>query len=187
MIVGIGKHPKKHLDFLREYFKNNPNIIIYPRFFDDKKSLISRNYRGYIRRIIMSRNVVRLAVWPDYMHQIPKALESLNNITWIYPLHEIKEISFVLKLAEHFDIFLAFPNRSDLRDYGLDRFLDLVKEYSFRSWLLGLKPKFVKYVRLFNGTDVTPMSIRGLGFKDFKKPSFLLEYARFIESLVNMS
>jgi len=42
MIIGIGEHPKKQLDFLREYFKNESRVFIYPNFFDDKSSLITK-------------------------------------------------------------------------------------------------------------------------------------------------
>jgi len=190
MIIGLGEHPRRVLKMLREYFKNNPNIIIYPEFFDDLRKLVSGNYRSYIRKLIKIRNIVKIAVWPDYLHRIPPPFTTLTHIIWIYPLHHMSELSFVLKLSDKFNLFLGFPNRDELRDYGLTRFITVAEEYSLKTWLLGLKPKFIKpkfirHIRLFDGTDVTPISFPQLGlFKNFMNPSLIRKYVDLINSLL---
>jgi len=187
MIVGIGEHPRKQLEFLRAYFKDNPKVFVFPQFFDDKSALVTRKHRVYIKKLLLYRNKIRIAVWPDYMHSVPDVFLALEDIIWIYPLHEMEEISFVLRISDRFTIFLGFPNRPELRNYGLSRFISIAKEYSFRTWLLGLKSRYMRHLRLFDGCDVTPASSKKFRYKNLLNFNMLEEYARFIESLVNMS
>ena len=115
-----------------------------------------------------------------FLKQFPDLLDVANT----FPLHKISEISFVLKLSDRFNIYLGFPNRPELRDYGISRFINIAKEYSLKTWLLGLKPKFIRYIHLFDGCDVTPVSLIGVGFRNLMDSTLLEKYAKFISSLL---
>lgn len=88
----------------------------------------------------------------------------------------------MLRLSDVVELYLGFPNRSELRDYSLTRFLEVAREYGFRTWLLGLKPRFMKYVSLFDATDVSPISFN-MFLRDLKRKENLSEYVRRIKEL----
>ncbi len=154
-VIAFGENPSHILSLLRSMI-DDVRILVYPEFFDSKRLLLNRNYRAYICRLIEQRDRIIVAVWPDYYHSLlPRALE---HIVFVYPLHSIRELDFVLKVSDHFDIMLGFPNKPELRDYTLESFLDAARTYGFRTWLLGLKRRFTKHLHNFYGTDVTPSS-----------------------------
>ena len=184
MKIGIGKLPKHVLTLLRQTI-DKPNVYIYPEFFDDKKALIGKKYKQYYLRLLKRVNEIRIALWPDYLYEDAYNLARFD-FTWIFPLHSLNEIPRVLKLSDKMEIWLGFPNDKALRDYTLSAFLEQARKYGFKTWLLGLKPKFMKYLHLFNGVDVTTLSVRGKQYANLKNPKFFQEYISFILKIADI-
>ncbi|RLE93328.1 MAG: hypothetical protein DRN04_07565 [Thermoprotei archaeon] len=180
MKVGLGEHPRFVLRVLEERLRGY-DVIIYPSFFDDKSLLMGGEYRKYFRKLLRLRKRVKIAVYPDYFYRIPSFVKCLDVI-WIYPLHSLSELGFVLRLSDVVELYLGFPNRSELRDYSLTRFLEVARTYGFKTWLLGLKPCFRKYVCVFDATDVSPISFN-MFLSDLKKEKNLEKYIREIVEL----
>jgi len=184
MIVGIGNHPKFILDVLQEVIAH-PDILIYPEFFDCKKLLIQRKYKSYYFKLLKFRDEIEVAVWPDYLYHDKYNLKRFN-FKFIFPLHSLSEIDFILKLSDKVDLMLGFPNKPELRDYNLRSFIEIAEKYGLEKWLLGLKTRLMKYLHLFDGTDVTTLSFPGVKFANLKNTKLLQKYVMFIENLSNI-
>ncbi|RLG82984.1 MAG: hypothetical protein DRO39_08920, partial [Thermoprotei archaeon] len=89
MIVGVGMVPSKLLEQLRRLV-DDPRILLYPEFFDDKKSLLQLKRVKYIEKLLAVKNRVVVALWPDYLYDDPYGLCSLDVI-WVFPIHSIEE------------------------------------------------------------------------------------------------
>jgi len=127
---------------------------VYPEFFDNKNLLLRRKWTRYIKELHKKRNVVKVAVWPDYCYQ--SWIKNALNVTWVFPLHRMGELDFVLKIEPD---FIAMPQSEPLRDYGISWFVSTAREYGFKTWLLGLHSKLVRYLPLFDATDITTLSL----------------------------
>jgi len=183
MIVGLGEHPKFLLDKLRDFI-DLPNVLIYPEFYDDMQSLIRRKWSKYINDLVRMRDIVIIALWPDYYYRLNSVLADLP-IIYIFPLHSLHELEFVLKLSDKVDMFIGYASNPKYRNYSLREFLNLSKTYGLSTWYLGANSRELKQALQygFDGVDITPIAFPRLGFKDFRKPGFVEKYAEFIKYL----
>jgi len=171
VIVAFGSGPPRLLDELRKYL-DRIDTLVYPEFFDAKKFLVNREWSRYAHEVMTSiaRGTTVIAVFPDYCYDRCLAVlrPVLDRAVWVYPLHSKNELGWVLTRFDNAvpEWFLGFPNRPELRDFDMEWFLDAAKRYGLRTWLMGLKPRFAKYIRLIDGCDVTTLSIPGWGYRD---------------------
>jgi hypothetical protein len=129
--IAIGKNPFYKL--LSQDFKGK--LIIYPEFYDNMKLLIKRKYENYIKQLWKHYKVIKFAVYPDYIQKIFVLPE---NITYIYPLHSLKELVFVEKLKRKYNIIIGYCSNYKYRDYTLHQFLKRINE---PKWYLGISSK----------------------------------------------
>jgi hypothetical protein len=80
-------------------------------------------------------------------------------VKWVFPLHSKSELGFALRVAD----FVGFPNREELRDYSLSWFSSQRETYGFRAWLLGLKPRYLRALPVFEACDLTAASVPSRG------------------------
>lgn len=165
-IIAVGDQPlKKFWRYIREKYK----LIdyIYPEFFDAKKELIiQKDYRSYLRKLMKKKSEVYIAIWPDHYYDLGCKSTIFKGIRIVFPMHYKRELDFVLKLDPD---FVGMPNESRLRDYSIYWFIEQVKkQYGFKIWLLGYKPKFRYYIYHFDATDITGVSFRGITFDKLK-------------------
>ncbi len=158
MIVAYSNGPKRLLLRLREH-EYPPNILIYPEFFDDKRSLIKRNYSNYFRKIKRWERNIIVALWPDYYYASWPC--KWSDIMWIFPLHSKDE----LERIPHCITFIGYASQPSLRDYSLEWFMDNVPR---PWWYLGANSREIyEAIRYrFDGMDVHSLSIPGWGFTD---------------------
>ena len=157
MLIAAGDGHSRWLKVMRLLQRKGLVDLVYPEFFDDKDLLIARKWNAYVRRLRRYADVVKVAVWPDYCYDA--RLRGRFSVEWVFPLHRRSELDFALKVAD----YVGFPNRDDLRDYGLAWFFERKRVYGFRAWLLGVKPRHAESGVLwrFEACDVTGASLRG--------------------------
>ena len=188
MLIGIGNAHSKTLELLRLRFATYQNVYVYPEFFDAKlKLVLERNYVTYIMQLYRNRDSIVLAVYPDWYHKLYVA--KLVDCVWIYPLHSLDEIDFVLRLSDVAEVMLGFPSsdRIDnivLRDYTLQQFIDVAKMYGFRTWWLGAnKTELRKAMRYnFDGVDITERTCNM--FVD-ARPWHSIRFVKCVEKIVS--
>ena len=184
MIVGLGREHSVVRRAFSELFVSDPNVYMYPEFFDDKRRLLRRDYRGYLKSLFNHSDRVFIALYPDYMYEGWRPLTSLSCV-FIYPLHRKEEVDFVLKLDSHLELVLGYASDPRHRDYSLSWFLDVARRYGFKTWYLGLESSNIKYLHAFWGVDVTPMSAPGFKFKDYRR-FFTRGYVDFIRYIASL-
>ncbi len=182
MYIGVGRLSSRTLSLLRELEKKYSNLIVYPRFFDSKGSLLSgRGLAEYIYAIQQNIDKIEIALWPDFYYS-----ENLKNypIRWIFPLHSTKELDFVLKIEP---AFIGYPSQQIfknklLRDYSLAWFLSVAKNYDFKIWYLGANRTELKQAITFSfdGADITA---RTCGYL-YDSRHNALEVAKCIEEII---
>jgi hypothetical protein len=66
----------------------------YPLFYDAKGDLLTSKlaYIGYLRKLQVKRNEVRIAVYPDYVlpHKARVNLSPLKSIEFVVPIHSLE-------------------------------------------------------------------------------------------------
>ena len=179
MLVAAGDGYSRWLNIMRELKRKGLVDLVYPEFFDDKDSLIAKQWSTYIRRLRRYADAVKVAVWPDYCYD-PRLRERFS-VEWVFPLHSKKELGFALKVAS----YVAFPNRDDLRDYSIAWFLEQKQAYGFRAWLLGVKPRFIENGTLtrFDACDLTTMSLPGYRFLKWSNLKNLEVWESFVRQI----
>ena len=175
MIVGVGMVPSKLLEQLRRLV-DDPRILLYPEFFDDKKSLLQLKRVKYIEKLLAVKNRVVVALWPDYLYDDPYGLCSLDVI-WVFPIHSIEEFE---RLPRCIDV-VGYTG-----DTSLAMFVRFAKELGLDMWWLGAcKKEIVMATGLgFWGVDVntgsTGLPYKVIGSKDFPKI-----FADFLKRVAN--
>jgi hypothetical protein len=154
--------------------------LVYPEFFDDKNLLVARRWSAYLRKLRRLEGEVRVAVWPDYCYD--ERLKTRFSVEWVFPLHHRSELGFALKVAD----YVAFPNRDDLRDYGIAWFLEQKLRYGFKAWLLGLKPRHLSVLHLFDACDISGASLRGFMGKGWKNMNDVEVWEGFVRQIKTM-
>lgn len=159
MIIGIGKSPLA--DFLNKCF-NYDNVYAYPRFFDEKKLLLSSKtgYISYLKKLVRIHPHVKVALWPDYIPYKTAAkivnLDLLRNITFVVPVHDLKDIQIGEELeAQGFRVFYGYASDARYRNYEIMEFLEAVDG---KKWYLGVSTKRELHEALlfsFDGMDIT--------------------------------
>ena len=153
MIVAAGYGHSHWMKLMRKLKEEGLLDLVYPEFFDDKKLLIEKRWTAYLRKLRRIEDKVKVAVWPDYC--LDHRIRGKFQLEWVFPLHSKRELDFALKVAD----YIGFPNRDDLRDYTLTWFAEQRRSYGVKTWLLGLKPRYLKAISLFNACDVTTFSL----------------------------
>jgi len=154
IIIAVGSGPPMWLQLALELQGRGLVDYVYPEFFDDKDLLIKRKWGQYVRRLHEKRNTVKIAVWPDYCYEV--WLKKAFSVAWVFPLHRKSELDFALRIDVD---FIGMPQSKLLRDYSVQWFADVAREQGFRTWLLGLHRSLYRYLPLFNGTDITTLSL----------------------------
>jgi hypothetical protein len=176
MLVAAGDGYSRWLNIMRELKQRGLVDLVYPEFFDDKNLLIAKRWSAYLRRLRRVESEVKVAVWPDYCYD--ERLKARFNVEWVFPLHRRSELGFALKVAD----YIAFPNRPELRDYSLGWFLEQKQAYGFRAWLLGLKPRHLCVLHLFDACDITGASLRGF-YEGWKRMSDAEVWENFVRQI----
>jgi hypothetical protein len=179
MLVAAGSGYSRWLNIMRLLREKGLVDLVYPEFFDDKDSLIAKQWNTYIRRLRRHADAVKVAVWPDYCYD--SRSRDRFSVEWVFPLHRRSELDFALKVAD----YVAFPNRDDLRDYGIAWFLGQKQAYGFRAWLLGVKPRHIENGVLirFDACDVTGASLRGFMGKGWKNMNDVEVWESFVRQI----
>jgi hypothetical protein len=176
MLVAAGSAYSRWLNIMRELKRKGLVDLVYPEFFDDKDSLIAKQWSTYIRRLRRHADVVKVAVWPDYCYDA--RLRGRFSVEWVFPLHHRSELDFALNVAD----YVAFPNRDDLRDYTLGWFLEQKRAYGFKAWLLGLKPRYICKLHVFDACDLTAVSLPGYRYSKWHEIP-LEVWERFVQRI----
>jgi len=179
MLVAAGDGYPRWLNIMRLLKKKGLVDLVYPEFFDDKDSLVAKQWSTYIRRLRRYADRVEVAVWPDYCYD--SRIRERFSVEWVFPLHSKQELDFALKVGD----YIAFPNRDDLRDYTLSWFAEQKRTYGFKTWLLGLKPRYLNVLQHFAACDLTTMSLPGYHFQKwsyFKNPEVWEGFVRRIKA-----
>jgi hypothetical protein len=165
MLVAAGNGYSRWLNIMRELRRRGLVDLVYPEFFDDKDSLIARRWSAYMRKLRRHADAIKVAVWPDYCYDA--RLRGRFSVEWVFPLHSKRELDFALQVAD----YVAFPNRDDLRDYGIAWFVEQKRAYGFKAWLLGLKPRYLKssVLQHFDACDITGASMKGFLGEGWKR------------------
>jgi hypothetical protein len=182
MLVAAGDGYSRWLNIMRLLREKGLVDLVYPEFFDDKDSLIAKRWRAYLRKLRQVESEVKVAVWPDYCYD--ERLKARFSVEWVFPLHSKKELDFALKVAD----YVAFPNRDDLRDYGLVWFLEQKRRYGFKVWLLGLKPRYLKIgvLQHFEACDITGASLKGFLSGGWKNMNDVEVWESFVRQIKTM-
>jgi len=109
--------------------------LTFPEFLDNfyvrYKYACFKQFYAYLLKY---KDIVEFAVYPDYRYDLHLLLKSFSFINWLFPLHKKAELDFVLK---HDFTWVAMPYRKAWRDYSFQEFLEITKQYSLKSWILG--------------------------------------------------
>jgi len=182
MLVAAGDGHSRWLKVMRLLRQKGLVDLVYPEFFDDKDLLVAKRWGAYLRKLRRMGREVKVAVWPDYCYD--ERLKTRFNVEWVFPLHHRNELGFALKVAD----YIGFPNRDDLRDYGIAWFIEQKRRYGFRAWLLGLKPRYlrVNVLQHFDACDITGASLRGFLGKGWKNMNDVETWESFVRQIKAM-
>ena len=182
MLVAAGSGYSRWLNIMRLLQQRGLVDLVYPEFFDDKDLLVARRWSAYLRKLRRLENEVKVTVWPDYCYD--ERLRDRFNVEWVFPLHSKKELGFALKVAD----YIGFPNRDDLRDYGIAWFIEQKRRYGFKAWLLGLKPRYLRggVLQYFDACDLTGMSLPGYCFSKWSNLKNLETWEGFVRQIKAM-
>ena len=179
-IIGMGNSPIANflstIDFSITY--------IYPKFFDDKKSLIERNYNAYIKKVWQNKDKIKIALYPDYVYfklPLPK------DIQYIIPCHDLPKDRELYKrlVSEGFDVWLGFASNKKYRNYTVTEFLELAKGLNAKTWYLGVSTKRELNEVLVNGFDGFDFTTMLFGrFSQIKDREFVVKKIRELENTV---
>ncbi|MEJ2779367.1 hypothetical protein WIW89_00195 [Stygiolobus sp. CP850M] len=161
MIVGIGKGPLSYFvwKYMSEYVCNP--LYPYPLFYDAKGDLLTSKlaYIGYLRKLQVKRNEVRIAVYPDYVlpHKARVNLSPLKSIEFVVPIHSLENDMVIVEELKSlgFKVYYGYASDSRYRSYTLNDFLKAVKG---RKWYLGVSTRHELEEALrydFDGVDIT--------------------------------
>ena len=191
MIVGFGSAPPQLLERLRLYV-DDPRVLIYPEFFDAKRELIEKRYARYVEKVLAYRHRIVIALWPDYCHAECAArfgLHSMTDIVWVFPLHHMWEINFVLGFMDRvFDtFFVGYASQQSLRDYTIHQFIDACRAHGLPMWYLGANSReiYEAVLNRFDGVDVTTLSIPGWSYRDNLRPEAPKVISEWLRALAN--
>jgi hypothetical protein len=179
MIIGIGKGPLSYFvwKYMSEYVCNP--LYPYPLFYDAKGDLLTSKlaYIGYLRKLQVKRNEVRIAVYPDYVlpHKARVNLSPLKSIEFVVPIHSLENDMIIVEELKSlgFKVYYGYASDSRYRSYTLNDFLKAVKG---RKWYLGVSTRHELEEALrydFDGIDITGY-VLGRN-KDRKNSSLLKE------------
>mgnify|MGYP001772664819 FL=1 len=160
--------------YFQKKFVNDAEIsslyIIYPRFFDNKKKLIKRDYKSYIYDVWRLRNVIEYAIYPDYVRE---ELPLPGHIKYIYVIHELeKDTKAFFTLNGKFKLIAGYASDERYRDYTLQEFLRTFRDAE--KWYLGISTKWElreAVLSRFNYGDITTMLLGS--FKDLKDYNYV--------------
>jgi len=164
MILAIGR-----TFFTEKLMKDkdlNQLYVIYPRFFDDKKSLLSsKGYGNYLAKLWNLRNTIEIAVYPDnvtYQLSVPPSLR------YIYVIHELKrDKESFFRLRNNLNLIAGYASDQKYRDYSLDQFLDTFREVD--KWYLGISTKHELREAVENNFEYGDITLMAIGsFKDLR-------------------
>lgn len=180
MIVGVGRLPGFLLDELRGLV-DDPRVLIYPEFFDDKKALVNRRYARYVERLLEERRRVVVALWPDYLYEDRYGLCSLD-VVWVFPIHSLEEFG---RLPRCIDV-VGYAADPRYRDYALTSFVGYAKQLGYDMWWLGASRREIGVATTlgFWGLDVNTGST-GLSFREIRSPRFPMAFASFLKRVAN--
>ena len=133
-------------------------LLVYPEFFDNASLLLDGGTDLYLRELEKLGDRVLIAVWPDYCYSFYPLHIVRSDYIWVYPLHLLKEIDFVLRLSDRVTLYLGYLSihyKKILRDYSLEQFLEIAKLYGLPIWLMGAKARDLPYICIFDGFDTT--------------------------------
>lgn len=181
--IGVGRGFSSIHKLLQREFATDPNILIFPRFFDSKRDLLAGKWQRYVFRLKRRADEVEIALWPDYVYQI---LKMPGHITYIFPLHNLRrESDFVLRLSDHYDVIVGLPKENYRIPKAVAAFLDFCHAHDLRIWVLGLLRENRNLLRFAWGTDVTTFSVPGWRFEDMRdkeQQRFFIHFLRVLST-----
>ena len=145
----------------------NKLYIIYPRFYDNKKLLLSnKGIGGYLLKLWSLKDKIEVAVYPDNIHYL---LTVPKNLTYIYVIHNIdKDSEAYFALKKELNLIVGYASGKEYRNYTIEEFIERFKDQ--QKWYLGISTKWelreaVKY--RFEYADITLMALGS--FKDLRQ------------------
>ena len=182
MIVGVGMIPVRWLVDEVRRLVDDPDVYIYPEFFDAKKDLVEGRRNSYIEKVFRMRRYIVIALYPDYFYS-EWLCRRIDDVFWIFPLHSLKELR---KMPRCID-FIGYPSAKELRDYSLRQFFAAVKTYlkDYALWYLGASKRELSEAinNEFDGVDVTTLSVPRHGYQHIKRREFAKTFAEFLKKL----
>ena len=144
----------------------NDFYIVYPRFYDNKKLLLSsRGIGGYLLKLWQLKKVIEYAVYPDNIHYL---LTVPKNITYIYVIHRLEEDSKAyFELKKELNLIVGYASGEKWRNYSLKEFLETFSKE--RKWYLGISTKWELKEAVYSKFDYGDITTMALGsFKDLR-------------------
>ena len=170
MRIAIGHTYTKFLKLMQNDSELNSKFIIFPRFFDNKKKLIKRDYKSYIYDVWRLRNVIEYAIYPDYVRE---ELPLPKHIKYIYVIHELeKDADAFFRLREKFYLIAGYASGEKYRDYTLQEFMQTFRDTE--KWYLGISTKRELKEAVLNRFDYADITTMLLGsFKDLRDYNYV--------------
>ncbi|ALG97005.1 hypothetical protein [Sulfolobus monocaudavirus SMV3] len=176
MILAIGYNP------IIEKLQDITGYIIYPRFFDDKKTLlIDRNYKRYLKELWFNKNRIEVALYPDnidYLLPVPK------DITYVVPIHTLSQLEIADKLTENnYKVITGYASDQKYRDYTID---DFIKASKYKNWYLGISTKHELKEAMLYSFDYGDITLMLLGrFQQLKDINYVRRKLKELSQLVS--
>jgi len=180
--IAIGHTYTKFLKLMQNDSEINSKFIIFPRFFDNKKKLIKREYKSYVYDVWRLRNVIQYAIYPDYVRE---ELPLPRNIKYIYVIHEIeKDSKAFFTLSGKFSLIVGYASGEKYRDYSLKEFMQTFRDTE--KWYLGVSTKWEAKEAIANDFDYMDITTMAIGsFKDLRSyesvKSLLLRFYEYVK------
>jgi len=153
-------------DLLAKDEEINKLYIVYPRFYDNKKLLLSsKGYGSYLVKLWALKDKIEYAVYPDNVHEL---LFVPRNITYIYVIHDIeKDSEAYFRLKKDLRLIAGYASDEQYRNYTIDQFIEKFKNEP--KWYLGISAKRELREAIQYHFDYGDITLMALGsFKDIR-------------------
>ena len=153
-------------DLLSKDEELNKLYIIYPRFYDNKKLLLSaKGYGSYLLKLWSLKDKIEYAVYPDnvrYLLFVPR------NITYIYVIHDIdKDSEAYFNLKKELKLIAGYASDEQYRNYTIEQYLERFRNEP--KWYLGISAKRELREAVEHHFDYGDITLMALGsFKDIR-------------------
>ena len=153
-------------DKLAQDVELNKLYIIHPRFYDNKKLLLSsKGYGSYLVKLWKLKNKIEIAVYPDNIHYLLTVPKSLQ---YIYVIHDIdKDTEAYFSLKKDLKLIAGYASDEQFRNYTIEQFLERFRNEP--KWYLGISAKRELREAAEHHFDYGDITLMALGsFRDIR-------------------